>query len=77
MAAGYLPDFGTTYGPCIECTHRDCIATSAMYVAPCAHCDEPIETRGFFDVRTDEQRRNGEINLVHAVCEYEAIEKGE
>ena len=66
MAAGQLAASGTEFGPCLDCEHNDCARTREMAATRCERCGEPIgyET-GFFQIAD---------NLVHALCEYTALE---
>lgn len=72
MAAGTLPKPGSTYGPCAgECKHLDCKETREMAAAPCIFCHKPIgyDTPFFQEL--------GERRYTHAVCLYNAEEKGQ
>jgi hypothetical protein len=63
MAAGYLPEPGTQYGPCADaCAHTDCARTRQQAGMTCPTCGEQIGyERGFY------QRDNWQV-LVHAAC---------
>lgn len=67
MAAGYLSEPGTEYGPCEECDHRDCAETRSLAAKVCPECAESIGYgRGFYQDGTW-------TTLTHSVCEYKRI----
>lgn len=74
MAASQLSKPGTMYGPCIgECNHADCVGTRKMAEFICKHCGKAI---GYDDrfYNIGEQNQS-DYELVHLVCEHEAMEK--
>lgn len=62
MAAGFLSEPGTEYGPCKEaCEHTDCALIRKFATTPCRICEEPIGyNRRFFDSKRD--------GTVHEAC---------
>jgi hypothetical protein len=73
MAAGYLPEPGSEWGPCVDpCSHSDCALTRADAQRSCRICAESIGyDRGYY---REGNRDTGWI-LVHAVCALEEVEK--
>lgn len=69
MAATYLSEPGTEYGPCVDpCQHRDCAATRETAATICTYCNEPIGYGNRF--YSDDAGGS-----VHAVCLETAIEE--
>lgn len=82
MAAGYVAQPGSQFGPCVEeCMHRDCDASRRAARAACMTCGKPIgyETGYFSNREYDRQGRPlGEHTdtLEHALCAYGRAEEG-
>ena len=75
MAAGYLPTVGDENGPCADtdCEHDECDFVRTSRATLCKHCNEPIESRPFYNIPPEDGPTwNGD--LVHAVCAEEAVE---
>lgn len=75
MAAGYLSEPGTSYGPCLdECKHTDCAETRAMAATECYLCNHPIGyERGFFRHPWTDAEGQQQRELVHADCYQDTI----
>ena len=43
MAAIFVSEPGTEYGPCNECEHTDCANLRRQAEAECSACGQPIE----------------------------------
>lgn len=70
MAAGILPQPGTSIGPCAgDCQHTDCAETRRMAAAFCDWCDEPIGYGVRFYRLDPNLEAPGRGELVHARCE--------
>lgn len=73
MAAERLPFPGTKLGPCATpCNHKDCKETEKMSEMICSHCKKAIG----YEVRFYKTSNHNEpLELVHAICYEDAIEK--
>lgn len=73
MAAGRLPEPGTSYGPCMgACSHRDCAETRTMAGTSCRICRDPIGYGSPFYHEGDQKARP--FVLSHASCLEDEIE---
>jgi hypothetical protein len=66
MAAGFLSQPGSKYGPCQPtCEHKDCALTRMMAETLCTICDQPIGYDTDFYRAGDGTNPN---RLDHALC---------
>lgn len=71
MAAGYIHEPGTRYGPCMDpCKHRDCAASREDAATVCPYCEKPIGYHTHYYRESDHGGR-----LVHAACLEVVIER--
>ena len=69
MAAGFISEPGTEYGPCAKtCKHIDCIENRCIAATTCKICGKPIGYRKRF------YQERSLMALVHAICGYKMIE---
>lgn len=71
MAAGFISEPGSEYGPCAtKCSHVDCQQSRSMAEHVCDICGKAIGYgRRFYD-----ESGSGTHRLVHAVCLEEQME---
>jgi len=74
MAAGYLPETGSEFGPCADaCEHSDCAQTKRMLLTVCRWCDLAIGYRAFYNDTPDGEPAWS--RMVHAVCHEETLDR--